>query len=110
MEVSMKRRNRFLFVWLALGLVLLAFSAFQTAMAAEKSVDTGLVPDQTSTGDPPLIPHEVEASDNGEDCLACHKDGDDDAPKIPEWHATLTDCRQCHIPYVKNSDVFKTTY
>jgi nitrate reductase cytochrome c-type subunit len=41
----------------------------------ELPADTGLVPDQASTGNPPMIPHEVEESDGGEECLGCHKDG-----------------------------------
>lgn len=71
--------------------------------------DTGLVPDQASTGDPPLIPHDVEESDGGEECLGCHEDGED-APKMPQWHAALTDCRQCHVPFVESSAIFKTQY
>lgn len=71
--------------------------------------DTGLIPDQASTGDPPLIPHEVDPSDGGEECLGCHKDGED-APKIPDWHATLTDCRQCHVVTGEKISDFKTQY
>jgi nitrate reductase cytochrome c-type subunit len=71
--------------------------------------DTGLVPDLASTGNPPLIPHDVEESDGGEECLGCHKDGED-APKMPDWHATLTDCRQCHVPAVEGTTIFKTQY
>jgi nitrate reductase cytochrome c-type subunit len=75
----------------------------------EIPADTGLVPDQASTGNPPMIPHEVEESDGGEECLGCHKDGED-APKIPDWHATLTDCRQCHVPATESTAIFKTQY
>jgi nitrate reductase cytochrome c-type subunit len=109
MEASMKRLNRFFSVWMTIGLVLLTLTACQKATTGAQSGDTGLVPEQASTGNPPLIPHEVEASDGGEECLGCHKDGVD-APKIPDWHATLTDCRQCHVPYVESSDVFKPEY
>ena len=69
-----------------------------------------LTPGDGSTGDPPLIPHEVEEADNGADCLGCHADGDDGAPKVPKWHATLLDCRQCHVPVVDGIEPFKTNY
>lgn len=105
----MKRFIQFYFAWLVAGVVVMALSACQAGPTGSPSADSGLVPGQASTGNPPLIPHEVEASDGGEECLGCHKDGDD-APKIPEWHATLTDCRQCHVPYVESSAVFKTQY
>jgi nitrate reductase cytochrome c-type subunit len=77
--------------------------------ATEKVADTGLVPDQASTGEPPLIPHEVEQTDSGEECLGCHGTGED-APKIPDWHATLVDCQQCHV--VKGTQIsnFKPKY
>lgn len=71
--------------------------------------DTGLVPDHTSTGNPPLIPHQVDPSDGGEECLGCHEDGED-APKIPDWHATLRDCRQCHVTSDQTVNEFKTQY
>lgn len=105
----MKRRSQLFLVSLTLGLLVLILSACQAVVTADQSVDRGLVPDQTSTGNPPLIPHEVDASDGGEECLGCHKDGDD-APMIPDWHATLTDCLQCHIPYVESNATFKTQY
>lgn len=105
----MKRLNLLFLAWLAIGMFLMTLSACQTGMSGSQSADSGLVPDQASTGNPPLIPHEVDASDGGEECLGCHKDGDD-APKIPDWHATLTDCRQCHVPYVESSAIFKTQY
>ena len=105
----MKRHIRFVFVWMAIGLVWLILSACQSVTSGSQPAASGLVPDQASTGDPPLIPHEVEASDGGEECLGCHKEGDD-APKMPEWHVTLTDCRQCHVPYVESSAVFKPQY
>lgn len=73
------------------------------------TADTGLVPGQASTGNPPLIPHEVDPSDGGEECLGCHKDGED-APKIPDWHETLTDCRQCHVITGEDMSDFKTQY
>jgi nitrate reductase cytochrome c-type subunit len=85
--------------------------AEKTAEAAKPAppADTGLVPDQASTGNPPLIPHEVDPSDGGEECLGCHKDGED-APMIPDWHATLTDCRQCHVVSDETVSEFKTSY
>lgn len=105
----MKRLSQLSLVSLISGLLLLTLSACQPTPMADSSADQGLVPDQASTGDPPLIPHEVEASDGGEECLGCHEDGEM-APKIPDWHATLTDCRQCHVPYVESSAIFKTQY
>lgn len=72
-------------------------------------VDTGLVPDQASTGEPPLIPHEVAQTDSGEECLGCHGTGDE-APKIPEWHATLVDCQQCHVVESEQVSDFKPKY
>lgn len=71
---------------------------------------SGLTPGEGSTGDPPLIPHEVEATDNGSDCLDCHNGADDAAPVVPEWHATLLDCRQCHVPAVAGNDEFMPKY
>ena len=71
--------------------------------------DTGLVPDQASTGQPPLIPHEVAQTDSGEECLDCHGSGDD-APKVPDWHATLVDCQQCHVVEGEKISEFKTKY
>lgn len=46
---------------------------------------------------PPAIPHEVEDRD---DCLACHKLGTADAPRVPENHDGLTGdiCQTCHTP------------
>lgn len=106
----MKRLSRFFFACLGAGLLIMTISACQSGTTGlPSSVDQGLVPDQASTGNPPLIPHEVEASDGGEECLGCHKDGDD-APQIPDWHATLTDCRQCHVPFVESDAIFKTQY
>jgi nitrate reductase cytochrome c-type subunit len=78
-------------------------------MTPVPAADTGLVPGQASTGNPPLIPHEVDPSDGGEECLGCHADGED-APKIPDWHATLTDCRQCHVTSDEAVSEFKTQY
>jgi len=60
-----------------------------------------LVPAVGSTGDPPLIPHEVDAADGGDSCQECHRTGEGGAPIYPEWHATLSDCRQCHVPQVE---------
>ena len=70
----------------------------------------GLTPGEGSTGDPPLISHTINDADTGADCLACHNDGKDGAPKNPTWHATLVDCRQCHVPVVKGVEPFKTHY
>lgn len=98
-----------------LGLVVSALYACQpgppvTGSAEMKApVDSGLVPDGRSTGNPPLIPHEVDPADGGASCLECHKTGEMGAPIYPEWHATLVDCRQCHVPAVEG-EPFKTSY
>lgn len=44
---------------------------------------------------PPAIPHELAGR---EDCLACHKLGTADAPRVPENHSGLTTdiCQTCH--------------
>jgi len=72
------------------------------------AADTGLAVPEGSTGNPPLIPHEVDADDGGETCLACHRNGDNDAPKTP--HPQLVDCRQCHIPGTGEVKPFTTSY
>ena len=68
----------------------------------------GLAPG--STGNPPLIPHEVDAADTGEVCIGCHKTGEMGAPKYPDWHATLVDCRQCHVPAEGTAQPFAPKY
>lgn len=68
----------------------------------------GLAPG--STGNPPLIPHEVDAADSGDVCIGCHKTGENGAPKYPEWHATLVDCRQCHVPAAGTAKPFAPNY
>ncbi|GAB4172754.1 MAG: hypothetical protein Tsb0017_28420 [Geothermobacteraceae bacterium] len=87
--------NRYLpslLVLLLAGAALLAVSACQPAsQSAGLSVPTG------STGNPPLIPHEVDPADGGAECSACHAKGENGAPKYPAWHATLVDCLQCHV-------------
>lgn len=87
------------------ALLLLILSSFLLFACTQ-----GLIPGEGSTGDPPLIPHEVEAADNGADCLGCHQDGDDGATKVPQWHATLVDCRQCHVPAVSGGAEFMPKY
>jgi hypothetical protein len=84
-------------------------TGFKVAAKPATPVDNGLVADLASTGEPPLIPHEVDPSDGGEDCLGCHEGGED-APIITSWHETLTDCRQCQV--VSNDAVsdFKVQY
>ena len=98
---------------LVAGLLLTTLYACQSgtpaAPAAAKAPDSGLVPDMRSTGNPPLIPHAVDAADSGEVCISCHKTGEMGAPIYPEWHATLVDCRQCHVPAAEG-EPFKTSY
>ncbi len=72
--------------------------------------NSGLTVPAGSTGNPPLIPHEVEASDGGESCIGCHKTGEMGAPVYPDWHATLTDCRQCHVVQNEKAADFKVNY
>ncbi len=70
----------------------------------------GLMVPEGSTGDPPMIPHDVEPSDGGESCIECHATGEMGAPVYPDWHATLTDCRQCHALLDENAEAFKVEY
>lgn len=72
------------------------------------SAEIGLAPG--STGNPPLIPHEVEATDDGDVCIGCHQTGENGAPKYPVWHAELVNCRQCHVPASGSAEPFKTSY
>jgi len=100
---------KLLFALLLLGGLLACQPAAPTAPA--KPADPaaiGLAPG--STGNPPLIPHEVDAADSGEVCIGCHKTGEEGAPIYPEWHATLVDCRQCHVPAVAGDATFKPSY
>lgn len=69
-----------------------------------------LTPAEGSTASPPLIPHEVDAADGGDSCQECHRTGENGAPKYPEWHATLVDCRQCHVPQADGVSPFNTSY
>ena len=70
----------------------------------------GLTPATGSTAQPPLIPHEVDAAAGGKDCLECHRNGDGGAPKYPDWHATLVDCSQCHVPQDTKAAPFAPSY
>lgn len=94
-------------------LAVLLFAALYGCQAPQPAAmapaaNTGLAVPQGSTGNPPLIPHEVARDDGGETCLACHRNGDNDAPKTP--HPQLVDCRQCHIPGTGEVQPFKTSY
>ncbi len=93
------------------GMLLVSGCKQEAATVAEKEVPkAGLAVPEGSTGDPPMIPHEVAASDGGAECLECHKDGLDGAPKYPAWHDTLTDCRQCHALLDESAEAFKVKY
>ena len=72
---------------------------------ATAAVDVGVAPG--STGDPPQIPHEVAATDSGEDCLMCHREGEAGAPVTP--HPWLVDCQQCHIALEPGVAPFRST-
>jgi len=87
--------------------LLLILAACQPAPKVVKS-DSGLVPPPGSTGNPPLIPHDVAADDGGATCLGCHRTGEGGAPVTP--HPQLVDCRQCHIPQENVVAPFKTSY
>lgn len=65
------------------------------AAACQPPAPAGLQPAPGSTASPPIIPHAVAPEDGGQECLACHLDGEDGAPRTPHPH--LVDCRQCHI-------------
>jgi len=105
----MKRfRSRLLPALLA-GCVLLALAACQPAPRVAGG-DGGLVPAPGSTGDPPLIPHDVDAADSGVACLECHRTGEGGAPRTPEWHAGLVDCRECHIRIDEEREPFEPHY
>lgn len=69
---------------------------------------SGLTPATGSTGDPPVIPHEVAEADGGAECLECHLEGEAGAKKTPHPH--LVDCRQCHISLDEQVQPFKTSY
>lgn len=83
--------------WLLLLVGCLMIFALLPGCSPEPGRPAALTPAIGSTGDPPLIPHEVDAADGGASCQECHRTGEDGAPKYPDWHATLTDCRQCHV-------------
>jgi len=84
----MKKRLVLILVFCALAL------AACTQPARQKIA--GLVPPEGSTSSPPTIPHEVEATDNREICLACHAEPDSGATQTP--HPQFVNCRQCHVP------------
>ncbi len=90
-----------LLVFLASPALVACRSAAPTAIP----VDVGLAPG--STGNPPQIPHEVAATDSGEDCLVCHRDGEAGAPQTP--HPWLVDCQQCHIVLEEGVNPFRST-
>lgn len=77
--------------------------------ACRSSAPVPLEPALGSTGNPPLIPHEIDADAGGAVCLECHRTGEGGAPKYPDWHATLVDCLQCHVPQA-DVEPFAPTY
>jgi len=105
----MKRFGKFLFSAILAGCLAFALTACQSAPATV-AADKGLVPSPASTGNPPLIPHDIEDADNGEVCLGCHGAGEGGAPKVPGWHAGLVDCRGCHIHLDEKSQPFSPQY
>ena len=100
----MKKLTWFILFGCLLGLLMVTVGC-QTGTPS-----AGLVVPEGSTGDPPMIPHDVEASDGGASCIECHATGEMDAPVYPEWHATLTDCRQCHALLDENAEDFQVKY
>jgi len=106
----MKRLMRMTLAGLTAALLLAALLACQSAAPEPPVADSGLVPAQGSTGNPPLIPHEVDAADGGEVCLECHRTGEGGAPKYPDWHATLVDCGQCHVAADAKVEPFMPKY
>ncbi len=106
----MKKLSTTVLVALAGFGLLLVLSACQSLPPAGKGAPGIEVP-QGSTGDPPSIPHEVAAGESGEQCNGCHARGEMGAPKSPAWHATLVDCRQCHLPAPEpNVKPFRPSY
>ena len=87
-----------------LGAALALLFACQTGLPPEAVVQP---PTVESTGNPPLIPHDVDDAEGGSVCLECHKTGSNGAPKYPAWHATLSDCKQCHVPAEGKAEPFK---
>lgn len=76
--------------------------------ACQVPAPQGLQPAPGSTGNPPAIPHYVAPEDGGQECLACHRDGEGGAPRTP--HPQLVDCRQCHIAPEEGVAPFATSY
>ncbi|WP_146032921.1 hypothetical protein [Geothermobacter hydrogeniphilus] len=90
-------------------LLLALFWGCQTAQPTAPAVsDSSLSVPAGSTGNPPLIPHDVAADEGGDTCLGCHRDGDNGAPKTE--HPQYVDCRQCHIPGTGDVKPFSTSY
>lgn len=109
MEVSMKNLFQTILAGLTAVLLLAGLFACQAGSPA-MTAGLDLTPDMRSTGSPPLIPHDIDQYDSNDICLGCHQTGEMGAPKYPDWHATLVDCKQCHIPETAETKTFKTDY
>jgi cytochrome c553 len=48
----------------------------------------------TAEGTPPLTPHTIKSNDELLNCLSCHGEGTNGAPRTP--HPRRTYCVQCH--------------
>lgn len=51
---------------------------------------------QQAESTPPLVPHHIKDTSNGEYCLGCHRTGLNGAPETP--HPERLTCTQCHVP------------
>lgn len=88
--------------------LLLLLPLFACQPSAPSAAHASLTPAPGSTGNPPLIPHEIAANESGRDCLGCHRDGAGGAPVTP--HPQLVDCQQCHIAQQPNVKPFRPGY
>jgi len=81
-------------VLLLLGSLTLAIGLLlpQPVLADDDDYETDAL---YAEGDPPVVPHKMEANASGEACLVCHLEGKNGAPPSP--HAVRIDCVQCHV-------------
>jgi nitrate reductase cytochrome c-type subunit len=64
------------------------------AVSAEEAEDYDKDASQAEST-PPMIPHRIKDTANGEYCLGCHKDGVKGAPATP--HPERLSCTGCHV-------------